>query len=699
MATETLAVSLLLNASQYKREALSASTATGQISSSTATAGTATGKLQNQMSGLAATAKFAVAGAAAGAVIKFGKDSVQAFLGFDDAMNQSLAIMGDVSDEMRGKMSDAAREVGKTTRISAEEAAEAYFFLASAGLDAEQSIAAMPQVAAFAQAGMFDMATATDLATDAQSALGLTVDDAGQNLANLTRVTDVFTKANVLANTSVQQVAEAMTNKAGPAMRDLGMDIEEGAAVLAVFGDQGIKGAEAGTQFGIVLRDLQTKALANKNAFEEAGVAVFDSNDNFRNMADIIGDLEGAIAGMSDAERKSTLLGLGFSDKSVSAIQALLGTSDAIREYESELRKAGGTTQEVADNQLESFQGKMDLLKGRLEDVQITVGEALVPVLLDLANTAMPIIEIFGTIAGVIGKTLGPALAAVTIPFKGLGAIIGHVGNVVDFVGGLFGGASDKAEEAGESFEFTTDQMQALRGEAENVGPAAEEAGQAVGTSGDRARIAAERFTTAAREMRDLANAFLEAADPAFAAAGAVKRYQDALEAREEIQKDVTSSEEDLARANLDVAEAALQAQGALNSLDEGGVVGAISTLAAALDVPFETAQGILETLGLIDGLQVNAVVRVSQVGHASIGGITGGITERHSGGPVTAGVPYIVRPDEELFIPSQNGYVSPMSGMAATSTGPTYNIFTLTYDDFVRESHKAGVLADRLGW
>jgi TP901 family phage tail tape measure protein len=111
--------------------------------------------------------------------------------------------------------------------MSHAEAAESFFFLASAGLDAQQSIEALPQVAAFAKAGMFDMATATDLATDAQSALGLTVDDAQQNLVNLTRVTDVFAKANALANTSVEQVANAITTKAGVALRSVNKDLEE----------------------------------------------------------------------------------------------------------------------------------------------------------------------------------------------------------------------------------------------------------------------------------------------------------------------------------------------------------------------------------------------------------------------------------------------------------------------------------------
>ena len=102
-------------------------------------------------------------------------------------MTQSLAIM-DTTIEQQKAMEEQALAVSRTTRISAEQSAEAFFFLASAGLNAEQSISALPQVAKFAQAGMFDMATATDLATDAQSALGLTVKDANQNLENLQKL-------------------------------------------------------------------------------------------------------------------------------------------------------------------------------------------------------------------------------------------------------------------------------------------------------------------------------------------------------------------------------------------------------------------------------------------------------------------------------------------------------------------------------
>jgi peroxiredoxin len=162
-----------------------------------------------------------VALAAVGAaMIAIGVKSVQEFAKFDAALVKSTAIMGDLTEAMEKDMANAAREVAKVTTFSAEQAAESFFFLASAGLDAESSIKALPQVAAFAQAGMFDMALATDLLTDAQSALGLTIrDDAVKNMENMIKVSDVLVRANTLANASVEQFSVALTTKAGAALR------------------------------------------------------------------------------------------------------------------------------------------------------------------------------------------------------------------------------------------------------------------------------------------------------------------------------------------------------------------------------------------------------------------------------------------------------------------------------------------------
>src|SRR5690606_33129050 len=99
--------------------------------------------------------------------------SIYAFSQFVAKMTQSLSISDEVSEEMRLKLSGAARDIAKTTTFSASEAAEAYFHLFSAGMTAAQAIESLPVVATFAQAGMFDLQEATELLVTSQAALGL----------------------------------------------------------------------------------------------------------------------------------------------------------------------------------------------------------------------------------------------------------------------------------------------------------------------------------------------------------------------------------------------------------------------------------------------------------------------------------------------------------------------------------------------
>jgi len=361
----------------------------------------------------------AIAAAATVAVAGIAVVSIKAFADFDSKLQQSLAIMGDVSDSLQNEMSDAARLVAKTTTFSADEAAESFYFLASAGLDATESIAALPQVAAFAQAGMFDMATATDIVTDAQAALGLTSDDAAQNLENLTRVTDVFVKAATLGNTSVEQLGSAMTSKAAKALTDLGKSVEEGAAALTVFAGQGIKGERAGTLLTNTLDGLVTQSQKSPEAFKALGVAVFDADGDMRNMADIVGDLENGLEGMSTESQQAALSQLGFGKQTKEGISALLGQSEALREFEEALMDAGGTTAEVAAKQLETATAQFGILKSVVTDLGIEIGSALTPALGNIAGAMAPLIDSFlPAISDFMQNKVKPAFDNAAASFK-----------------------------------------------------------------------------------------------------------------------------------------------------------------------------------------------------------------------------------------------------------------------------------------
>lgn len=358
MPTRELGVKLSADATQFKRG----------MGSATALLGRFRGALGAASAGLVA---FAGVKGLAGAT--------QAFARFDQKMTESQAIMGDLTNTQMANMQQAAIDVSTVTDKSASEAAESFFFLASAGLDAEQSISALPQVAQFAQAGMFDMATATDLATDAQSALGLTSENTAENLENLTRVTDVFVRANQLANASVEQFSEAMTNKLGARLRRLNKDIEEGTAALAALADQGVKGRRAGRGLNIVLRDLSAQAVRSQGAFEDMGVEVFDTQGNMRNLADIVADFEAVLEGASDQQKAMAFETLGLNRRAQDYLGTLLGLSDELREYEDQLRSSGGATEEVANKQLQTLNKQVALLGSEVQAAKIEVGELIAP--------------------------------------------------------------------------------------------------------------------------------------------------------------------------------------------------------------------------------------------------------------------------------------------------------------------------------
>lgn len=393
------------------------------------------GKL-GQLSGQVFSRAFGAAGVV-GLGIAFGK---MASMGeqFNRKMRSSLAIMGDVSQALRVDMKEAALEAARTTQFSAAQAAESFFFLASAGLTAKQSIVAMPQVAKFAQAGMFNLSRATDLATDAQSALGLTVDDAQQNLINMTRVTDVLVKGNTLANASVEQLSQSMTTKAGAAAKIAGMEIEELTSILLALADQGVKAHDAGTAINIVLRDLKTKATENAEAFKDLDVSVFNAFGQMNNIADIIGDLEKALSGMNAEQQNVILSQLGFIDKSKIFLQSLIGTSHKMRQFQRDLRDVGGMTRDVANKQLTPFQkavAKIGVAFTRLGITVINVMNPMIKLLGDSIILTMKLIAGFAAYATVMILVSKATLAA-TLAGKAFNVILA-ISNVL--LGGTVG--------------------------------------------------------------------------------------------------------------------------------------------------------------------------------------------------------------------------------------------------------------------
>lgn len=361
------------------------------------------------------------------AVKGFFATTIGGFTEFNTAIKETMAIIPDVGGEIEKAFTESALAISKVTKFSPGEVAEGFYFLASAGYTAQQSLAGMEQVTRFAQAGVMDLAQAAEMAADTVAALGLAdaFDPKGTGEA-LTRVTDVMVHLARQSNATVKQFGEAFTNKFANMLNITNKSVEEGAAILGVFANQGVKGQIAGTRATMALRDLQRAAIKNSSEFQRFNIAVFDVNGNMRNTADIIKDMENALSGMSDEQQKATLQMLGFQDRSVQALLALIGNADAMRTLEESMRDAGGAVQEVSEKQMESLKNKANVVISVIKSLSTEIGNKLMGVVAAAVEEITPAVvglkdafeSVWQTVKGIATPFVAMAGGAVVAGFN-----------------------------------------------------------------------------------------------------------------------------------------------------------------------------------------------------------------------------------------------------------------------------------------
>lgn len=281
---------------------------------------------------------------------------------FEASMSEVQAISGATSAELE-KMSAKAKQLGSTSRFSATEVSQAFKYMSLAGWDVSQSISAVDGVLQLAAASGMDLAAASDMVTDYLSAFGMEADQA-------TYMADMLAYAQAHSNTTAEMLGEAYKNCAAN-LNASGQDIETTTALLEGMANQGKKGSEAGTQLAAIMRDLTAKMDEGAIQIGETSVAVMDAQGNFRDLTDIITDVDAATEGMGDAQ-KAAALASTFTSDSITGLNLILNEGiDKIASYEEELRNSSGAASDMADTMQNNLQGKITAAGSALEGLGI----------------------------------------------------------------------------------------------------------------------------------------------------------------------------------------------------------------------------------------------------------------------------------------------------------------------------------------
>ena len=327
---------------------------------------------------------------------------------FTSTMSEVSAISGATGEDFE-KLEACAREYGATTVFSASNAAEALKYMSLAGWDADQSTSALGGVLNLAAASGMELGAASDMVTDYLSAFAMEAGDAAY-------FADLLSYAQSHSNTTAEALGEAYKNCATN-LNAAGQDVETVTSLLEGMANQGYKGSEAGTAMAAIMRDITNGMKDGAIKIGETSVAVMDAQGNFRDLTDILTEVEAATNGMGDAER-AVALSSTFTADSTKGLNLILNEGmDNIAGYEEELRGASGSAEEMANIMNDNLSGDVAAMNSAFEELGLKIYDALESKLRAgvqfITNGVIPAIE-----------WLGGHIPEVTIAVSGLGAVI-----------------------------------------------------------------------------------------------------------------------------------------------------------------------------------------------------------------------------------------------------------------------------------
>ena len=378
-------------------------------------AGASMGEAEGKANSLADSLKklFAVVSMAAvlSQVGKYASDAIDIGKDYTAMMSEVQALSGSTGSDL-ALLQNTAREYGATTVFSATEAAEALKYMSLAGWDAQQSSSALGGVLNLAAASGMELGQASDMVTDYLSAFGMQAQDSAY-------FADMLAYAQANSNTSAAQLGEAYRNSAAN-LNAAGQDVETVTSMLEAMANQGYKGSEAGTALTAVMRDITNNMEDGAIKIGETSVAVSDAQGNFRDLTDILLDVEKATNGMGEADRAAAL-GATFTADSTKGLNLMLNEGvENIARYEEALRGSTGAAEDMADTMNDNLNGDMANMNSAFEEMQLQTFEAMEEPMREgvqyLTNTIIPILtewvptafESFASGANKLGNALKP---------------------------------------------------------------------------------------------------------------------------------------------------------------------------------------------------------------------------------------------------------------------------------------------------
>lgn len=350
---------------------------------------------------------------------------------FDDTMRKVKATSGATGDEFN-QLRTKALQMGRDTKFTASESAEAMNYMALAGWDTKDMLKGVGGVMDLAAASGEDLASVSDIVTDNLTAFGMKAKDS-------THFADVLAQTSSKANTDVRGLGEAF-KYAAPVAGALGYSVEDTSIAIGLMSNAGIKGEKAGTALRTMFTNLSKPTKAMKDEMDKLGISITDSNGEMLPMRDVLDQLRGKMGGLSKDQQAAAASTI-FGKEAMSGALAVINASDEdYKKLTKSIDGSKGASKRMAKEMEGGIGGAMRKMKSAIESLAISLGDALAPMLYKAAKWITSLANKFSNLPTGVQKTIavvGLLAAAIGPLLMVFGVMVSTIGTAITALGSL----------------------------------------------------------------------------------------------------------------------------------------------------------------------------------------------------------------------------------------------------------------------
>lgn len=353
----------------------------------------------------------------------------------DKVMQLTNATMGNTAEQAE-LLNKAMKEAAANSTYGMNEAAQATLNFARAGLTAEQAAATLAPAMNLAagEGGTLDTVSAGLVAT---------INGFGDSFNNAATYADVFANACNNSALDIDSLSNAMS-VAAPIFSAAGYSVNDAALYMGVMANNGIEADKAANALKTGLARLVSPAkqgaemMAQLGLYTDEGGSAFENLDgSMKSSVEIQKLLHDSFSQLSESEQIAAASAI-FGKNQMSNWLALINTAPEDVAALNEQLAVNGTTTEMANAMMSGFGGSIEKLKSSLDVAATSLGEALAPIILKVAEGIQKLVDWFNNLSPSAQKTVAVILtivAAIGPLLLILGTLASSIGSIITLIG------------------------------------------------------------------------------------------------------------------------------------------------------------------------------------------------------------------------------------------------------------------------